>query len=116
MMYRGGRIVALLTLYSLPALAVAPESVLDVRCLVVTTTLLNSPDDSDRAAGISSAFYFLGRLDGREPHADLKPLIIAESKRMTSSDLRIESERCRKVLSARGAEIAAIGREVTSSR
>ena len=107
-----GGFVLLLFGCCLPAAAIAPESTADVRCLISAVSLLQSPNNSVRAAAAASALYYLGRLDGREPGLDLQEIILAEAGKMTSTQLRVETEACGKELSARGAAIDSIGRKL----
>lgn len=97
----------------LPAAAVSPGSEADVRCFISAASLLQSPNNDVRAAAASSALYYLGKLDGRDPDMDLEKVILAEAAKMTSTQLRAETEACGKQLSARGAAVNAIGRKLT---
>jgi hypothetical protein len=107
--------ILLLMACCLPANAVSPESVADVRCFISAVSLLQSPNNDVRAAAASSALYYLGKLDGREPGIDLEQVMLAEARKMRSTQLRAETEACGKELSARGAAINAIGRKLTTS-
>jgi hypothetical protein len=87
----------------------------DIRCFVVAISLLQSPNSALRSAGASSALYYLGRLDGREPRMDLGKRVAAEALKMSLEDIRLESQRCGKALSARGATVTAIGQVISIS-
>jgi hypothetical protein len=104
--------VLLLLVCCLPAVALSPESVADVRCFISATSLLRSPNNDVRAAAASSALYYLGKLDGRELGIDLESIIVTEARKMTSAQLRTEAEACGRELSARGAAINAIGQKL----
>jgi hypothetical protein len=56
------------------------------------------------------AIYFLGRIDGRTPNADLQELLRRGAKRMTASEFRDAASRCGMEFSRRGAEITRIGK------
>jgi hypothetical protein len=99
----------LLLVCCFPAGAISPDSVEDVRCFISALSLLRSPNNNVRTAAASSALYYLGKLDGREPGLDLDRVILAEAERMTSTQVRAEAEKCGKELSARGAAISDIG-------
>ncbi len=99
-------------LYAAGALAASPESSDDVRCLIVAIGMLEAPSSSSRAAALPAALYYLGKLDGREPKADLESLIVAEQKKMRPEDFQAAAQRCGTTLVARGAVITAIGKKV----
>ena len=56
------------------------------------------------------AIYFLGRIDGRSPNADLEALLKKTAKKMTAAELRSAASRCGAEFSRRGAEITRIGK------
>lgn len=84
----------------------------DVRCLLAAVGMMNSPSNTIRAAAATSALYYLGRLDGREPGVDLEKLLLEESHRMSADDLTSESRRCGQELSARARVISSIGQRL----
>ena len=90
--------------------AASPESVSDARCLIVAVSLLQSPNNTTRAAAASSALYYLGRLDGREPDVDLQKLVQDEVKKLSPEDIQSEAQRCGHFLSARGKVVSDIGK------
>lgn len=109
-------IILTVSVHAAPAHSLSPDSTEDIRCFVAAINLLQTTQDSAaRNAAFSSALYYLGRLDGRIPTLDLERLIVAESQKMTQSDLRSELQRCGKELSARGAVVTAIGQKLTRS-
>ena len=92
--------------------AVTPESIDDVKCFVAAVSLLQTPDNVTRAAAVSSALYYLGRLDGREPGLDLDKLLAQESQRLSPDNLRAELRRCGQTLTARSQMIKEIGQHL----
>jgi hypothetical protein len=92
--------------------ATSPESVSDARCLIVAVSLLQSPNNATRAAASSSALYYLGRLDGREPSVDLEKLLVELSKQISPEEVRLEAQRCGQILSLRGKVMSDIGRKL----
>jgi hypothetical protein len=90
----------------------APDLKEDVRCIVVGARLSNSADPNQRAAGQMFLVYFLGRIDGRWPGADLEKLL----KRETNSDILLETDaiamKCGTQFSARGAYLDRIGKSL----
>ena len=103
---------ALLFLISgMPAKAVpASATSADILCLVVGTRLAASSDQRQKLAGTMLAIYFLGRIDGRSPNADLQELLKRDAKKMTASELRGAASRCGTEFSRRGAEITRVGK------
>jgi hypothetical protein len=89
------------------------ESVADVRCLIVGSSMM--ADEATRGLGPSVTLYFLGRLDGRAPFTNLETAIATEAGRMTSDDLRSETRRCVEDLRARGRAITEIGHRLESA-
>ena len=104
-------LVSLIAACALPARACAadPETLADVRCVLVAlhTAALNVP--AERVAGAMAAIYYLGRLDGHAPRADVEKLIEREARNMTSVEIRVESARCGGVLVRKGHELQKIG-------
>jgi hypothetical protein len=92
--------------------ATSPEATADVRCLLASIALMSTPNNTTRAAAATSALYFLGRLDGREPRADLQTLIREESQRMSQSDLAAESKRCGQELRERAQVVSTLGQQL----
>ncbi len=91
------------------ACATDGETLADVRCMLVAlhTATLNVP--AERIAGMMAAIYYLGRLDGHSPHADIEQLIKSDARKMTPAELRVESARCGGVLEKKGQELQKIG-------
>lgn len=108
------RCLTLLAVGVLPATSYADlaDSAGDVRCLLAAVTMMTSPNNTIRAAAATSALYYLGRLDGREPGVDLEKRLSEESHRMSSDDLAAESKRCGQELSARARVISSIGQRL----
>lgn len=82
----------------------------DIQCLIVGARLAASSDQRQRLAGTMLSIYFLGRVDGRSPSADLQKLLKREIKKMTASEFRSAGSRCGMEFSRRGAEITRIGK------
>jgi hypothetical protein len=93
--------------------AASPEAIADVRCLLASVAIMNTPNNTTRAAAATSALYFLGRLDGRDLAMDLENLIRMESQKMSQNDIASESKRCGRELSARARVVSAIGQQLT---
>jgi hypothetical protein len=117
---RGARFVALgaplLTAVSFCMLAttaradsVNTQTAADAQCMVIGARLSASSDPQQRVPGQMILMYYLGRIDGRSPHADLTGLIKSQTQKMTESDLKSAAGRCGKEFSARGNDIVRIG-------
>jgi hypothetical protein len=90
---------------------VGRKTIEDVQCVVVGARL----SGSQRQAGTMLLIYFLGRIDGRSPHADLEALVEQEAKKMTASDFSHWTSRCGAEFSARGEQITKIGKSLQLS-
>ena len=64
-------------------------------------------------AGTMLSFYYIGRISGRAPQVDLEALLLKEIDVMTQVDLNSEAQRCGASLTAKGKEIAQIGKNLT---
>jgi hypothetical protein len=84
----------------------------DVRCLLAAVAMMNSPNNTIRAAAATSALYYLGRVDGREPHLDLEKLLAQQSQQISPTDLVAESKRCGQELSTRARILSTIGQRL----
>jgi hypothetical protein len=82
----------------------------DVRCVVAFSALLKNPTYKD-AAG-AGLFYFVGRLDGREPSLDLSAAMTREIATMQTADYASEAQRCGAELKARNEALKAAGEAV----
>lgn len=89
------------------------QTVADAQCMVVGARLSASSDAQERVPGQMILMYYLGRIDGRSPHTDLKTLIENETQKMTAADLKNAAGRCSKEFSARGEQIVQIGKSLS---
>lgn len=89
------------------------EAVADAQCLVVGIRLASSQDQRLAQSGQMLLSYFLGRLDGRFPNANLLSLIRQEATRMSPTDFGEAARRCGLKFSERGAEIVQIGKSLS---
>lgn len=92
--------------------AANPQTIADVQCMVVGARLSESADQRQRMSGEMLLSYFLGRIDGRSPSADLEVLMKRVGK-ISESDFRRAAKRCGAEFSARGAQIARIGKSLS---
>jgi hypothetical protein len=87
------------------------KTIEDVQCVVVGARLSGSQPQ----AGAMLLIYYLGRIDGRSPDADLEALVGQEAKKMTASDFSSWTRRCGAEFSARGEQITKIGKSLQLS-
>ena len=92
--------------------AANPQTIADVQCMVVGARLSESADRRQRMSGEMLLTYFLGRIDGRSPNADLEALMKRVGK-MSEPDFRRAATRCGTEFSARGAQIVQIGKSLS---
>ena len=57
--------------------------------------------------------YFLGRLDGRSPHANLLAIFEKELKVMSASDSSRTARRCGSLFAARGEKLIRLGESLS---
>jgi hypothetical protein len=81
-------------------------TVSDIRCVVAFGALVSNPVYRDAAA--TGIFYFLGRVEGREPNLDIADALKQTRKGMGSADLASEGQRCGAALKARNESLKAM--------
>lgn len=89
-------------------------TVTDLRCVVAFTVLVNNPTYHDAAA--SGIFYFLGRVEGREPQLDLAHALHDTRRGMQAGDFLTEAQRCGAVLKAKNDSLKAMNSSVLQKR
>jgi hypothetical protein len=104
--------VAALALMATPALArQTPQAEADLRCFAAGLAMAGVDEDNEELlnGGTLLAFYFLGRLEGREPGVDwiTKGIVLvdAEGEELLAGDL----PRCGRELEAKGTDMIARG-------
>lgn len=104
--------VAMLMFARIPAVranSALIETKADIQCLIVGARLSDSSSPGEKLSGGMLMTYFLGRIDGRTPHANIESLIVKELRAMSSADLAGAARRCRAEFSKRGVEFTSIG-------
>jgi hypothetical protein len=81
----------------------------DVDCLVVSMNLLDSTDPTIAKAAATSLFYWLGKLDGRDPSFDLENMVADATQSMTPERMRATALRCGAEMEKRGQSLREIG-------
>ena len=93
----------------------SPATIADVRCVVVASVFASDPSNASSAALLT--FYFLGRIDGREPAPfNLSQAMLAQINLMSPADFSSEGKRCGKELEARAVYMADAGKALTNPR
>ena len=97
----------------LAAAAAAPatpaDDAADMRCLIVAAELADNGDKEIEEAGTLMTIYFLGRLDGRSPGANLEEMLIREAGAMSEEDRQRLLISCSAQLELRGKQVEALG-------
>jgi hypothetical protein len=90
-------------------LAAPTDDEADMRCFIVSAEMADSKDKEEETAGSIMLFYYLGKLDGRNPSADLKALLTKEAERMTEAEKQQILASCSSKVEQRGKDLASIG-------
>ena len=91
------------------AVAAPADDAEDMRCLIVAAELADNQDSEIAEAGTLMTTYFLGRLDGRSPGANLEELLLREAAAMTDDDRQRLLIACSAQLELRGKQMEALG-------
>jgi hypothetical protein len=90
----------------------APELKADLRCLVVMVNLSAAPENAKKMEALIGGFYFMGRLDARDPRLDIEKRVIAEVQAMTPAEVVEENVRCEKEFHARVDALATMSENI----
>lgn len=95
---------------TLPAWALDAEDITpDVRCLVVGFYLSRSADPAQQSAGRMLSVYFMGKITGRRPSADLEELLFTQVELLAGTNLQPEAQRCGGELTEVGGKMKEVG-------
>lgn len=86
-----------------------PETLADVRCVLVAMHMVATQAPQQGTAGMMVAMYYLGRLDGHAPRADIERLVKAEVWKATPEELKSDAVQCGQALQKKGRELQKIG-------
>ncbi len=89
-----------------------PEVTRDVQCLAVNAYLASKDDASLKMAGLMASLYYLGRLDGRDPDADLNRRLTDEVMKLKPDDIAVLAKSCGETLADRGKALKAAGQHL----
>jgi hypothetical protein len=81
-------------------------TVSDIRCVVAFGALVSNPQYRDAAA--TGIFYFLGRVEGREPALDIADAVKQTRRGMGQGDIANEGQRCGAQLKARNESLKSL--------
>jgi NaMN:DMB phosphoribosyltransferase len=89
--------------------AATAEDAEDMRCLIVAAELAEDDDSEAAEAGTIMTMYFLGRIDGRSPGANLEEILVREALEMSEADKQRLLISCSTQLEVRGKQMEALG-------
>ena len=102
-----GLAVAAAALLAAPASADDAAMASDVRCVVAMSALLQNPQYAQGAA--AGVFYFVGRIEGRDPAYDLAQAMRRQFWRMGPGAIADEARRCGDYVKERNEALKAMG-------
>jgi hypothetical protein len=88
------------------------EAVNDTRCLLVGILLAAKDDPTVSSAGLMASFYYLGRLDGHAPNADLAKSVLDQIAKLKPEDYDALAKSCGAILKERGQAMTAAGKQI----
>ena len=93
-------------LLSTQAAPISSEQRNDIRCFVVAAEMADTEDKEVQTAASIMMFYFLGKLDGRNPKSDLDAVFEREAQLMSDDDKKALTATCAKTVEERGKQLA----------
>ena len=91
------------------AAAPAPPAIEPTRCLLIAVAAMQSGDANMAQAGKFASLYWMGRVNGASPGADLTRELGAAAKSMDGTNLQAEAARCGEEMKKRGLEMQQVG-------
>lgn len=80
----------------------------DARCAVMSALMTNSDNPEYKQAGMMSALYYLGRLDGRSSKQEVEAALKAQYRKLSAEIIAEEGPRCGEILEQRGDDLKAM--------
>jgi hypothetical protein len=80
----------------------------DIKCMVVGGALNQSQDPKARTVSTLMIFYFLGRIDARDPNLDLTTALKTRMQALKPADLQVEARRCSDQMNTRSQALQAV--------
>ncbi len=93
-----------------PAPAAAPAQVNALRCMMIAGVAAQSNDAEVAQAGKYASLYWMGRINGETPNANLAQQLAATAKAMDGTDIQAEANRCGDEMKARGQQMQDAGK------
>lgn len=104
-------IAAAMTLAALPGIAQAADE--DVRCLLASNLFVKTEQDQGkRQIALMSAYFYLGRVDGRLNSAQLAAELKTEAAQINTQTVGATMTACAKRMQSAGTAIQVMGKEV----
>jgi hypothetical protein len=92
-----------------PAAQADPQTITDVRCILVAGSLSQSADPDLQKLGQVSLLYFLGRIDGRGASPNLAGMIADEAAKMNADDIKTQAQTCGAIFTAASQSLQDLG-------
>jgi hypothetical protein len=87
----------------------APVPLDPLRCLMVSGVIAQNSDANIAQMGKFASLYWMGRVNGATPNANLSEQLAARAKAMEGVNLQAEAQRCGEEMKKRGEEMQAAG-------
>ena len=97
------------------AAAQAPDVDADLRCAVVMFAIISEAPEEQRNNLVAGAMFFVGRLDGVVPDAELGSEIRRVVQAMDTALFETERQRCADILQAKGVYLDRLGAAFSES-
>jgi len=108
-----GALLALLVWLLAPGPAHAADTTAtDFHCMVIGTVLADADNEQIKNAGLFMTIYYLGRLDGSGKDVDFVGGYKSEIAKFPQLDIDAEAKTCSVLLTARGATLSAMGKDL----
>lgn len=106
---------AALTLATLPGIAQAADE--DVRCLLASNLFVkNEQDQGKRQVALMSAYFYLGRVDGRLSSAQLATELKAEAAQISTETVGATMTACARRMQSAGTAIQVLGKQIEGGK
>ena len=92
--------------------AIADETDDDVKCLAVSLNMSSSDNANDQSIGMLSTMFWMGKLDGRVPDADIEKRTLDAFGALKPDEVKTEQARCTETLTARGHTLTSLGQQL----
>jgi len=93
----------------LAAQAATPAPIDPIRCLLLSGVATQNSDANIAEAGKYASLYWMGRVNGVMPNANLVQQLSAAVKTMQGANLQIEAQRCGDEMKRRGEDMQQAG-------